>query len=170
MQSRSLTLLALLIDALGAAGYDVADGAGGTVHVARPPGLRVFDHPLSLVESFPAIGVFPDVEDPKHNTASGVMDRVLATCIESAVRIGRETGPDGFERDTPGHVALDPLRVWVIVSVSANQVLQAAIRELPQEGRTTWLEADDQAGIAKCVQRFNLVHRTAYGNPMLKRS
>jgi hypothetical protein len=164
--TRTSPLVDLVVAALQAASYDVPDGVGGTVTVARPVGLTVQDQSVDGADESlcPVIGVYPWREDAQHMAASGgVMDRVLQVGFDLAVREGG---------DSP-HRALDPLRGWVIVATHHNPALQAALKEFPTESYTVWpapnQEPRTRGPVHLCVTVLRLVHRTLYANPGIKR-
>jgi hypothetical protein len=128
-----------------------------------PAGLTVTRERLRPIEkeSLPAVLLYADDDVPKPLAGqlyqAPLTERQLSLVAECRAKAG--TGAT----DT----ALDPLLVWVIQTLTANEKFGGLASGI-EEQRTTWISREGEIAVAAAAIHFTVKYRTARADPTKK--
>jgi hypothetical protein len=149
-----------IVAALGVATVTKTDG---TV-VSKPAGLSVHRERTRPIEidSLPAIMVYED-DDPPKTLAQQVYGAPLT---EHSLAVALELRAQG-SAGVPPDAALDPLYVWAILALGADEKFGGLANGL-EEGRMVWTSREGDVPIASAKLNLSIRYRTSRLDPTSK--
>lgn len=125
--------------------------AGLTVHRERTRPIEI--------DSLPAIMVYAEDEQPKplagQNYRAPLTERQLSIGVQCRAKGSSSTSPDE---------ALDPVLVWAIQTVFANETFGGLANGV-EEDRTVWSSREGDDPIAAATVHFTIKYRTSRLDP-----